>query len=73
MTKIRDAVCPGCKKVVSVTYWPFNVPLYSQHSMPGTERDCEFGLRPVKTSQPEVRGLNRKSPPANSGHWPEQT
>jgi len=49
MTKIRDAVCPACNKVVSITYWPFNVPLYSQHAIPGTARDCGLGLHPVKT------------------------
>jgi hypothetical protein len=48
MTKLRDAVCPACNKLVSVTYWPFNVPLYSQHSIAGTSRDCELALRPVK-------------------------
>jgi hypothetical protein len=50
MTKIRDAVCPACNKIVTVTYWPLNVPLYSQHSIPGTPRDCELALRPVKTN-----------------------
>lgn len=50
MTKIHDAVCPACNKVVTVTYWPFNTPLYSQHSVPGTERDCGLALRPVKTN-----------------------
>jgi len=48
MTKLRDAVCPACNKIVTVTYWPFNVPLYAQHSIPGTERDCRLGLRPVE-------------------------
>ena len=51
MTKLRDAVCPACTKIVSVTYWPFNVPLYSQHLIPGTSRDCELTLRPVKTNE----------------------
>jgi hypothetical protein len=50
MVKLRDAVCPACTKIVSVTYWPFNVPLYSQHSVPGAVRDCELALRPVKKS-----------------------
>ena len=54
MTKIRDAVCPTCGSEVSVTYWPYNVPLYAQHSRPGTvhlvrgsNRDCRQSLRPV--------------------------
>jgi hypothetical protein len=51
MAKLRDAVCPACNKLVSVTYWPFNVPLYSQHSLAGTSRDCELALRPVKTTK----------------------
>src|SRR5437870_5920969 len=42
MIRLRDAVCPACTKIVSVTYWPFKVPLYSQHSVPGTSRDCEL-------------------------------
>jgi hypothetical protein len=50
MTKLRDAVCPACNKTVTVTYWPFNVPLYTQHSKPGLPRDCELTLRPVKTN-----------------------
>jgi len=48
MTKLHEAVCPDCHKTVSVTYWPYNVPLYSQHSVPGRERDCTSALRPVK-------------------------
>jgi len=50
MTKLRDAVCPACGKIVTVTYWPLNIPLYSQHSVPGTPRDCELTLRPIKTT-----------------------
>ena len=51
MTRIREAVCPSCSKTVSVTYWPYNVALYAQHSIPGTERDCKSGLRPVATEE----------------------
>ena len=51
MTRIREAVCPTCNKTVSVTYWPYNVALYAQHSVPGTERDCRSGLRPVLTEE----------------------
>ena len=51
MTRIREAVCPTCSKTVSVTYWPYNVALYAQHSIPGTERDCSSGLRPVTTEK----------------------
>ena len=51
MTKIREAVCPSCSKTVSVTYWPYNVALYAQHSVPGTERDCKSGLRPITTEE----------------------
>jgi len=50
MTKLRDAVCPACGKIVTVTYWPLNIPLYSQHSISGTPRDCEMTLRPIKTT-----------------------
>ena len=51
MTKLHDAVCPTCSKTVTVTYWPYNVPLYTQHSVPGTERECRSGLRPVETDE----------------------
>ena len=51
MTRIREAVCPSCSKTVSVTYWPYNAALYAQHSVPGTERDCRSGLRPVTTEE----------------------
>ena len=51
MVKLREAVCPTCTKTVSVTYWPYNIPLYAQHSKPGTDRDCGAGLRPVETKE----------------------
>lgn len=47
MTKIRDAVCPACGSEVSVTYWPYNVPLYTVHLVRGSNRDCRQSLRPV--------------------------
>jgi hypothetical protein len=51
MAKLREAVCPTCTKTVSVTYWPYNVPLYAQHSVPDTHRDCRSSLRPVETNK----------------------
>jgi hypothetical protein len=51
MTKLHDAVCPTCSRTVTVTYWPYNVPLYTQHSVPGTERECRSGLRPVEIDE----------------------
>ena len=51
MSKLHDAVCPTCRRTVTVTYWPYNVPLYTQHSVPGTERECRSGLRPVETDK----------------------
>jgi len=47
MTKLRRAVCPVCQTEVSVTYWPYNVPLYSVHLVQGSNRDCRLSLRPV--------------------------
>ncbi|HEY3097342.1 MAG TPA: hypothetical protein VGL14_00435 [Methylomirabilota bacterium] len=49
MIRLREALCPTCSKTVSVTYWPYNVALYTQHVVPGTNRDCASGLRPVET------------------------
>jgi hypothetical protein len=46
--KIREASCPGCRRTVTVTYWPYNVPLYTAHLVPDTNRDCRFSLRPVE-------------------------
>lgn len=53
MTQIRSAVCPTCGANVSVTYWPYNVPLYTMHGVPGTNRDCRTSLRPVETPKPK--------------------
>ncbi len=47
MTQIRNAVCPVCAAEVSVTYWPLNTPLYTVHTVRGTNRDCGQSLRPV--------------------------
>jgi C4-type Zn-finger protein len=47
MTKLRRAQCPSCGKDITVTYWPYNIPLYTAHTVPDTERDCRFSLRPV--------------------------
>jgi hypothetical protein len=34
---------------VTVTYWPYNVPLYTVHLVRGSNRDCGSSLRPVET------------------------
>jgi hypothetical protein len=47
MTKLRSAVCPVCSTEVSVTYWPYNMPLYTIHSPRGSNRECRQSLRPV--------------------------
>ena len=45
--KLRRAVCPTCGRDITVTYWPYNVPLYTTHTVPDTERECRSSLRPV--------------------------
>jgi len=40
-----------CIKTVSVTYWPYNGALNKRHSVPGKNRDCASGLRPVETKK----------------------
>jgi hypothetical protein len=57
MTKLRSAVCPACGVEVTVTYWPYNVPLYTVHDVKGATRDCRLSLRPVVQDSP-------KAPPA---------
>jgi hypothetical protein len=47
MTQVRTALCPACRAVVSVTYWPFNVPLFAEHVVHGSNRDCWQSLRPI--------------------------
>jgi len=47
MTKLRSAICPSCGVEVTVTYWPYNVPLYTVHGVNGATRDCRLSLRPV--------------------------
>jgi hypothetical protein len=32
---------------VTVTYWPYNLPLYTVHLVQGSNRDCRQSLRPV--------------------------
>ena len=54
MTKIREAVCPACGSEVSVTYWPYNVPLYTVHLVQGSNRDCRQSLRPVVDPRKET-------------------
>jgi len=58
MAQIRNAVCPTCGAEVSVTYWPYNVPLYTMHIVRGSNRDCRNSLRPVETRSED------KQPPA---------
>ena len=60
MSKLRDAVCPACDSKVSVTYWPYNVPLYTVHLVRGSNRDCRQSLRPVVMPQ-EGEGQRPKS------------
>ncbi len=47
MTKLRNAVCPSCGAEVTVTYWPYSVPLYTVHLIGGSTRECRQSLRPV--------------------------
>jgi hypothetical protein len=49
MAQLRNAVCPSCGADVTVTYWPYNVPLYTVHLVRGSNRDCGNSLRPVET------------------------
>ena len=37
-----------------MTYWPYNVPLFTVHSMRGTERECRQSLRPNAPEPPRV-------------------
>lgn len=52
MTKLREAICPNCGTQVSVTYWPYNLPLYTVHVIRGSNRDCRQSLRPVVADRP---------------------
>ena len=47
MTKLRSAVCPVCTSEVTVTYWPYNIALYTVHNVPDSNRECRQSLRPV--------------------------
>jgi hypothetical protein len=47
MTKLRRATCPACSSEVSVTYWPYNIALYTVHNVPDSNRECRESLRPV--------------------------
>jgi hypothetical protein len=49
MTQVRTALCPACRAVVSVTYWPLKVPLFAMHVVYGSNRDCRKSLQPVET------------------------
>ena len=53
--RMRSAVCPSCGAEITVTYWPYNVPLYTVHSAKGTERDCRLSLRPVVQDPPKAQ------------------
>jgi hypothetical protein len=56
VSKLRHAVCPDCGNDVTVTYWPYNVPLYTVHAATAGERDCRLSLRPVVLDQPDAEG-----------------
>lgn len=58
MVKLRNAICPSCGADVSVTYWPYSVPLYTVHVVRGSNRDCAKSLRPV-----DVRPENERPRP----------
>jgi len=47
MTRLRSAICPNCHAEVTVTYYPFNLPLYTVHTQLGSNRECRLSLRPV--------------------------
>jgi Zn ribbon nucleic-acid-binding protein len=47
MEKVRRAVCPACSTEVTVTYWPYNIPLYTVHNIQNTNRECRQSLRPI--------------------------
>ena len=47
MTRLRIAICPSCHAEVTVTYYPFNVALYTVHTQPSSNRECRLSLRPV--------------------------
>jgi len=36
-----------CGAEVTVTYWPYSVPLYTVHLIGGSTRECRQSLRPV--------------------------
>lgn len=44
---MHEAICPGCGKTVTVSRWPFGIPIYTQHSPPEAGRDCPLSLRPI--------------------------
>jgi hypothetical protein len=48
MARMRSAVCPTCGAEVTVTYWPYEVPLYTVHVVKGSSRECRMSLRPVE-------------------------
>jgi hypothetical protein len=52
MTKLRQALCPRCGSEVTVTYWPYNVPLYTVHLVRGSNRECRLSLHPVIVDRP---------------------
>jgi hypothetical protein len=55
MTRPRNAVCPSCGASVTLTYWPFNVPLYTVHVRSGSNRDCRASLRPLEGEEGDER------------------
>jgi len=57
MARTRKAVCPSCGASVTVTYWPFNIPLYTVHTRGGSNRDCPSSLRPLAPGDGEDLGV----------------
>lgn len=52
MSRLHNTVCPTCHADVSVTYWPYGVPLYTVHFVRGSNRECGCSLRPVVEVRP---------------------
>jgi hypothetical protein len=44
---------------VTVTYWPYNVPLYTVHLVAGSSRECRQSLRPVVDASGKIPRENR--------------
>ena len=55
MARMRSAVCPQCGAEVTVTYWPYEVPLYTVHVVKVSSRECRMSLRPVEDPNKPTR------------------